>query len=79
MKLRLLLTAIIAIKLTSCQTAPSAPETNPDGTPKPAETSFFGKLASIPFQIAYLGKSGFTASASNKTGITLAIDKRSGK
>lgn len=79
MKTRLLLTAILAFKLTSCQTAPSAPETNPDGTPKPAETGFFGKPSSIPFTIAYLGKGGLTASASNKTGLTLAIDKRSGK
>lgn len=79
MKTRLLLTAILAFKLGSCQSTPSAPETNPDGTPKPADTSFFGKLSSIPFTIAYLGKGGLTASASNKTGLTLAIDKRSGK
>jgi hypothetical protein len=76
MKTRLLLTAILAFTLGSCQSTPSAPATNPDGTPKPAVAGFW---SSIPFQIAYLGKNGFVGSVSNKTGITLAIDKRGGK
>lgn len=76
MKTRLFFTSLLAFTLGSCQSIPSASETNPDGTPKPAAAGFW---SSTPFQIAYFGKNGFTGSVSNKTGITLAIDKRGGK